>query len=77
MVRIIIQIWKKWLAFGRMIGDFIGRLVLTIFYFTIFVPFGLITRFLRDPLTLRISNSIRWTERATTDRMLDDARRLF
>jgi len=71
------QIWKKWLAFGRVIGDVIGRLVLTIFYFTIFVPFGLITRLLRDPLTLRISNNIRWTERTTKDRTLDDVRRLY
>lgn len=71
------SIWRKWQAFGRMIGDFIGRLVLTIFYFTIFIPFGLAMRLLTDPLEMRLSRSSRWVERITKDRVLNDARRLF
>ena len=74
---IIIQIWERWLIIGRMIGDFIGRLVLSVFYFTIFMPFGLAMRLLGDPLALRLSHRPRWIERITKDRVLDDARRLF
>lgn len=74
---ILKRLWRLWQKFGRMLGDFIGRLILTIFYFTIFLPFGLITRLLRDPLTLRMPDSIRWAERTTGDREMNDARRLF
>ena len=28
------KIWKGWKRFGQIIGDLIGRLVLSVFYFT-------------------------------------------
>jgi hypothetical protein len=70
-------VWKKWQEFGRAIGDLIGRLVLTVFYFTIFIPFGLVMRFFNDPLSLGDSHRARWVERDTLDQTLEDARRLF
>lgn len=73
--------WQAWLRFGRMIGDIIGRLVLTIFYFTLFVPFGLGMRLVGDPLELRHKHkpggATRWIERKTRDLVLDDSRRGF
>lgn len=30
-------IWNKWLAFGEWIGTIIGKAMLTVFYFTIFL----------------------------------------
>lgn len=70
------RIWKKWLAVGQVIGDFIARVLLTIFYFTIFMPFGLIVRLVSDPLDIKRSRPS-WLERKTSDLALDDSRRLF
>ena len=69
--------WESWKRIGQFIGDQIGRLVLTIFYFTLFMPFGLGVRFFGDPLALRPLNRAKWLERSTHDRTLDDSRRLF
>lgn len=37
-------VWAAWKRIGRFVGDLIARVVLTVFYFTVFVPFGLVTR---------------------------------
>ena len=71
------KVWEAWKRFGQVIGDFVGRLVLTVFYFTLFVPFALIVRLFMDPLALRPVVNPKWLERKTTDLTLDDSRRLF
>jgi len=70
------QAWELWKRFGQFIGDIVGRIVLTIFYFTIFLPFGLGMRLFGDPLAIKESLPAHWWDRKTTDRTLDDARRL-
>ena len=47
------RIWEGWKRFGQWIGDMLARVVLTVFYFTIFVPFGLGVRFFSDPLAIK------------------------
>lgn len=69
--------WEAWKRFGQFMGDQIGRVVLTIFYFTLFMPFGLGVRFFGDPLALRPRKPVAWVERKTQDLTIDDARRLF
>jgi len=71
------KFWHAWKRFGQIIGDFVGRLVLTVFYFTLFIPFGLGVRFFGDPLAIRPPNRAKWLERKTNDLSLEDARRLF
>jgi len=68
------QAWKR---FGQFIGDLIGRLVLTVFYFTLFMPFALGVRFLGDPLAIRPLSRAKWLERSTQDLTLEDSRRLY
>jgi hypothetical protein len=71
------RFWQAWKRVGKFIGDFIGRLVLTIFYFTIFLPFGLGVRILGDPLDMKSKRRIQWLERSTRDLSINDVRRLF
>jgi hypothetical protein len=59
-----------------MIGDFLARIVLTIFYFTLLLPFGLGVRLFGDPLTLREQEAAGWVKRTTRDKELKDGRRL-
>ena len=69
--------WQTWKRIAQVIGDFIGRIVLTIFYFTIFMPFGLGIRLLSDPLMIKRKNNKHWLERTTRDLTLDDVRRQY
>jgi len=69
--------WQAWKRFGQFMGDLIGRLVLTVFYFTLFMPFGLGVRLLGDPLAIRPRGSAKWLERTTQGPTLEDSRRLY
>jgi len=70
------QAWHAWQRLGRFIGDLIGRATMTVFYFTVFVPFAAITRWRSDPLRLKpVPKQSYWIERETRDRALTDARR--
>ena len=76
-MEVLRKVWEAWKRFGQFMGDMIGRLVLTVFYFTLFVPFALGVRFFGDPMAMRQSGSIKWVERKTNDLTLEDSRRLF
>jgi len=70
------RFWEGWKRFGQAIGDFLARVILSIFYFTIFLPFGLGTRLFSDPLDMRPSEEApKWLERKTKDLTLEDAGR--
>jgi len=74
-MKIIRQIWEAWKRFGQFIGDLFARVILTLFYVTLFAPFGIGVRLLSDPLAAR-PQPARWLEREQTAQNLDDARRL-
>lgn len=69
------KVWQTWKRIGQFIGDQIARVVLTVFYFTLFMPFALGVRFFGDPLAMRPSRP-KWLDRTTHDLTLEDARRL-
>jgi hypothetical protein len=71
------KVWQAWKRIGQFIGDAIARVVLTVFYFTLFMPFGLGVRFFKDPLEIRPLGSKKWLERTTQDLTLENSRRLF
>jgi hypothetical protein len=68
--------WKRWKIITKYFGDFQGRLVAVLFYFTIFAPFALGVRLFSDPLHLRKVKS-NWLDRLPVGSSLDDARRQF
>lgn len=57
------KLWRGWLRFGQFLGDILARIVLTLFYFTLFVPFGLGVTLLSDPLHVRREGAQRWLPR--------------
>lgn len=71
------KVWHAWKRIGQFIGDQVGRVVLTLFYFTLFVPFALGVRLFADPLAIRPDVRAKWLERKTQDLTLEDTRRLF
>lgn len=74
-MKLLRKFWSGWKRFGQLMGDFIGRLVLTVFYFTIFLPFGLGTRLWGDQLDIKRRVSPNWRQRETLDLSIDDSRR--
>jgi hypothetical protein len=70
------KLWEGWKRVGGWIGDFISRLILTIFYFTLVLPFGLVMRLFGDPLAIRRKGAPGWLKRDTEETSLDAARRL-
>ena len=72
------QGWSHWMALSHAAGNLLGRIVLTIFYFTFALPFGVVRSRFADPLRLRKKNQPGvWLPRDTRDLTLDDARRQF
>ncbi|MCB0166413.1 MAG: hypothetical protein KDI79_19440 [Anaerolineae bacterium] len=71
------KLWAGWKRFGEMIGNFLARIVLTLFYFTFFVPFAIGVRLLSDPLNIKELPAELWRPRTTGDQQLEEALRQF
>jgi hypothetical protein len=69
-------LWQGWQRVAKKIGDFQARLILTLFYFLIVLPTGLIARLFADPLALR-KKSAEWEKRVNVATRLEEARRQF
>ncbi len=71
------NVWHHWKQFGHFLGDWLGRVALTIFYFTVFVPFGIGVRLFSDPLHIKKEPADRWRPRETGDQSFEDVLRQF
>ena len=69
--------WKRWLIIAGIIGDFQARVVLSLFYFLIVLPFGLAVRLFGDPLRIKGTRTTNWTAFTPTTRTLEDMRKQF
>ena len=75
---ILKRAWNTSKRFGQKIGDFLARVVLSVFYFTVFMPFALAVRLFQDPLRQRPENlKSYWEGKQSQTAGLDDARRGF
>lgn len=72
MRQIIRLAWDRFNIIGSVIGDVQSRILITAFYFTILVPFGLISRMFTDPLHRTAAPA--WLDRPATPDDLDSAR---
>jgi hypothetical protein len=70
--------WSRWREMSQKAADVQARVLLTIFYFTVMLPFGLVFGVFKDPLRIksRPSGSY-WLERKPTSPTLADAKRQF
>jgi hypothetical protein len=77
-MEILKKFWRGWMKFGHFMGDIVGRVVMTLFYFTLLLPFGVIVTLFSDPLDRKRTNQPpAWHARTTGDRTLEEARRQF
>ena len=73
------KLWQAWKRFGQFLGDILARIVLTLFYFTLFAPFGVGVTWFSDPLRVRDAGVLSWLPCPTPENApsVDDARRQF
>lgn len=76
-MKILQRVWAGWKALGHFMGNLLARVVLSLFYFTIFVPFGLGVKLLSDPLQLTKGGERLWQQRTTGDQSLSEVRRQY
>jgi hypothetical protein len=74
--RILTVAWDRWQIIARSNGDYVARLLVNLFYFTILVPFALGVKYFTDPLSLKNPAS-RWLDRKAVGTTLDEARNQF
>jgi len=65
--------WHRFTIITSIISDTNARVVVVIFYFTIFLPFGLISRLFSDPLRIKNPQNV-WLKRDPLPTDLDSAR---
>ena len=62
------KLWNRWLPLAHKIGNFQSRILLTLFYFTIVLPFGVVVTLFADPLHRKRKAAIgSWLPRETHD----------
>ena len=69
--------WRRWKVFAGRMGNFQGRMVLSLFYMTVAAPFALLARFISNPLGTKEPPG--WHRRGPEDRdrNVDQARNQF
>lgn len=69
-------LWERWKIFAGRMGNYQGRVILAVFFFTIAMPFALGFRLFSDPLHLKARNPA-WHERKTGEPSIDRAKNQF
>src|SRR5260370_37287069 len=47
------QFWQRWKRLARAVGTFQARVLLTVFYVVLVLPFGIVVRLVSDPLRIK------------------------
>jgi len=69
------QLWSRWKVLATKIGNFQGRVILTLFYFVFVTPLGVAVRLFSDPLQIKShSRTTFWSKKAQPEPTLEEAR---
>ena len=70
--------WSRWKELSQKAADFQARILLTVFYFTLMMPFGVVFGIVKDPLRIkRRPSGTYWLDRKPSSESLADAQRQF
>lgn len=68
------RLWQAWKGIARKIGNFQARVLLTLFYAVLVLPFGVAVRLFADPLRIRRPSN-KWLDRNRDGMDMPAARR--
>ncbi|MFQ3565874.1 MAG: hypothetical protein SNJ59_02635 [Aggregatilineales bacterium] len=66
--------WERFSIVAAIVGDYQGRFITNVFFYTILPPFGIGARLFSDPLGRKRSQPS-WLEREPVDNQLEAAKR--
>jgi hypothetical protein len=70
--------WSRWRELSQKAADVQARVLLTVFYFTVMIPFGIVMGLMKDPLRIKTRpTGTYWVERKPSSETLADAKRQF
>lgn len=69
--------WKEWKRIAKIIARFQARIILTIFYFTLLAPLGIIFSTKKDELKIHTKQNTVWKEKKKQSQTVEDMRRQF
>jgi hypothetical protein len=72
--RLRTKLWEGWKKFGHALGNFQARVLLTVIYSLLILPFGLLVRFFSDSLHTK-KRPERWFDHPPMANDLNEARR--
>lgn len=73
-----VRLWTRWKRFGHRIGDFQARVILTLIYFVVLAPYGVVVRLFGDALDVRrTERTTMWIRRKKEEPTVEKARRQF
>ncbi len=68
------KLWEGWKKIGHAIGDFQARVLLTVIYSVLIMPFGLLVRCFADSLHSK-KRTVEWLDHPARPNDLNEARR--
>lgn len=74
MLQRLKRLWERWKKIAHVIGNFNARVLLTVVYCVLVLPFGLMVRFFSDSLHTK-KRPETWSDHPATPNTLEEARR--
>ena len=74
-MQLIRAVWSRWKAIAEKIGLFQSRLILTLFYFVLLLPIGLIFSLFKDELKIKRSTKSNWIPKTKQCETLESVRK--
>ena len=67
------KFWAAWKKFGHALANFQARVLLTVIYSILILPFGLVVRFFADSMHIK-KRTTQWQDHPAIANDLDEAR---
>lgn len=71
------KLWDGWMKIAKAIGNFNARLILSLFYFVVMVPLGLIVGSRKDFLGIKEKSPSTWQPKDSHATDLEEGRRQY
>ncbi len=68
------KLWEGWKKVAHVIGNFQARILLTVIYSVLILPFGLVVRFFADSFHTK-KRPLKWFDHPPIPNTLEEARR--
>jgi Saxitoxin biosynthesis operon protein SxtJ len=68
------KLWEGWKKFGHALGNFQARVLLTLIYYVLVLPFGLMVRVFSDSMHMK-KRPEKWFDHPPLPNTLEEARR--